>query len=131
MRDERSRRIDLAGAVGDAQERAAQAAAAAQRVALARHALDVALDERDRLLARGGPAAALAHHERYIGRRRRELADALDEQLRADAIHRGQLDAVDADRARLVRARADREVIERHFAAWRTERRKLAERRDD
>jgi hypothetical protein len=31
----------------------------------------------------------------------------------------------------LARARADREVIERHFERWRTERKKLLDRRED
>jgi hypothetical protein len=38
---------------------------------------------------------------------------------------------VDVQRAVLARARADREVIDRHFARWRDARKKLAERRDD
>jgi hypothetical protein len=38
---------------------------------------------------------------------------------------------VDVARRTLVRARADRELIDRHFARWREARRKQAERRED
>lgn len=130
-REERRRRGDLAGAVGDAQALAASVEQSASRIVRARAAIAAARAARDELLARGAPAAAIARHERYLGRLRRDLDAALGEQLRADARHRGQLDAVDAARASLTLARAEREVIERHFERWRVERRKLAERRDD
>jgi len=130
-RDERARRAELAGAIGDAQRLAADLEGAAGRVAGARAAIAAATAARDAALARGVPIATLARHDHYLRRLRRALDDALGEALRADARHRGQLDAVDDVRRRLILARAEREVIERHFAAWRTERRKLAERRDD
>ena len=38
---------------------------------------------------------------------------------------------VDEARQKLILARAEREVIERHFARWRDERRKQIERRED
>jgi hypothetical protein len=69
--------------------------------------------------------------EQYIVRRRRDVATAIGEELRAEATHVARRDAVDLARAQLARARADREVIERHFAAWRERQRKLAERRED
>jgi hypothetical protein len=130
-RDERVKRADLAGAVGDAQRLAADLDAIADRVAHARSELAAALAGRDAGLAGGSHAAQIARHDRYLRRLRCDLEAARGELLRAEARHRGQLDVVEDARQRLTLARADREVIERHFAAWRTERRKLAERRDD
>jgi len=131
VRDERVRRTELAGAVGDAQRLAADLDGAADRVALVRAAVADANARRDATLAAGASIAAIARHDRYLRRLRRELDAARGEALRAEAHHRDQLGAVDEARRRLTLARADREVIERHFAAWRAERRKLAERRDD
>jgi hypothetical protein len=121
----------LAGAVGRAAQLAAGVDEVAARVARARSALGDAAALRDQLLARGAAAWEVAGLERYQRRLRRELAAVRGAQLRAEAQHRGQLDEVDAARERLTLARAEREVIERHFAAWRAERRKLAERRED
>jgi hypothetical protein len=129
-RDERVRRGELAGAVGDAQRLAADLDAATARVARARAAIAEATATRAAMLV-GDTAAGRARHDRYLRRLRRDLDDAHGELARAEARHRGQLDAVDDARRRLALARAEREVIERHFAAWRAERRKLAERRDD
>jgi len=136
MRDVRARveqvkRADLAGAVESAQVLAADLEAVARRVAAARAAIAAATSTRDHLLARGVAAATITHLERHLRRLRRDLEAVLGEQLRAEAAHRGQLDAVDTARERLTLARAEREVIERHFANWRAERRKLAERRED
>jgi hypothetical protein len=130
-RDERIKRGDLAGAVGDAHTLAADVEHAASRVALARAAITDATGARERVLAQGAASATIAHLERYLCRLRHDLEAVRGELLRAEARHRGQLDAVDAARGRLTLARAEREVIERHFAAWRAERRKLAERRED
>jgi len=134
-RDERVRRGDLAAAVGDARETEGRVAVAAARVTAARGALADARGAWMALAARpagaGATAAALVVAERFVDRRRAELAAAIDAHLRADAAHRGQLDQVDAARGRLALARAEREVIERHFAQWRTARKKLAERRED
>jgi hypothetical protein len=130
-RDERIKQGDLAGAVGDAQVHAAGLAEIASRVAHARAALARAMGDRDRLLARGTGSATLIRVEHYLARLRRDLAAARGEQLRAEARHRERLDRVDAARERLTLARAEREIIERHFAAWRAGRRKLAERRED
>jgi hypothetical protein len=117
--------------VGDAQALADGVDAVARRVAQLRAAIAAASGERDRVLSRGVNAATIAHFERYLRRLRHDLDAAVGEQLRAEARHRGQLEAVDAARGRLALARAEREVIERHFAAWRAERRKLVERRED
>jgi len=130
-RDERVKRGDLAGAVGDARQLAAGVDEVARRVAGLRDTLAAAATTRDRLLAQGAASTTIAHLEHYLRRLRRELAGVRGELLRAEARLRGQLEAVDAARERLTLARADREVIERHFAAWRAERRKLAERRAD
>jgi hypothetical protein len=129
-RDERVRRGELAGALGDAQRLAADLDAATARVARARAAIAEATATRDAMRA-GTTAAVLARHDGYLRRLRRELDDARGDLARAGARQRGQLGAVDDARRRLALARADREVIERHFAAWRAERRKLAERRED
>jgi len=130
-REEQRQRGDFADAVGHAQALAASVEQRASRVEQGRQAIAAARAERDELLARGASVGAIAGIERYLSRLHRDLEAALDEQLRADARHRGQLAAVDAARARLIAARAEREVIERHFARWRAERRKLAERRED
>lgn len=130
-RDERVRRAELADVAGSAQATADGLAAIAGRVERGRAAITDATARRDRLLDDGAPARVLAQLDRYLSRLRRALAATRDELARAEALHRGRLDEVDAARQRLARARADREVIERHFAAWRTERRKLAERRED
>jgi len=132
-RDERVRRGDLAGAVGNAQSLADDVDAITRRAARYSSAITAAIAGRDRLLAPGGTATAatIAHFERYLRRLRHDLDAIRGEMRRAEARHRGQLEAVDAARGRLTLARAEREVIERHFAAWRAERRKLAERRAD
>jgi hypothetical protein len=128
-RDERVRRGDLAAAVGDAKHHDAAVAAAQARVAAGRTALAAAIAARTAL----GRATAreLASAERFIDRRRREVARAVGEQLRAEAARDAGDASVDLARRTLARARADREVIDRHFAAWRDRRRKLADRRED
>jgi hypothetical protein len=130
-RDERARRGDLAGAVGQAQELAEDVAALTQRLARARAAITETCATRERWLTRGGAAGTIAHLEHHLRRLRRDLDAVHGELARAEAHHRGQLDAVDLAQRVFTRARADREVIERHFTAWRTERRKQAERRED
>jgi hypothetical protein len=130
-RDERSKRGDLATAVHDARALAEGAATSASQVARCRTAIAQARAQRDQLLSQGAAVATVAQLERYLTRLRHALDAARAEQLRAEARHRGQLDAIDAARDRLVIARADREVIERHFARWRAQRNQLADRRDD
>lgn len=69
--------------------------------------------------------------EQLIARRRSELDRAIGEELRAEAVHGTTLGSLGEARQRLVRARAEREVIERHFASWRQTQAKLADRRED
>ena len=130
-RDERARRGALAAAVGDARAAAEGVTEAVGRVAGARAALEAAARAWTELLAGGSSPALIALAERYALRRRRELEAAIGEHLRARAAHEGRLAAVEEARGRLALARADRELIERHFARWRDQQRKLAERRED
>lgn len=130
-RDERLRRGDLAAAVGDARTTAARLDAARARTQAARDALSRALAARDALLSGETTPTRLVVAERFVARRRHELERAIGEELRAEAAHDSRLGSLDEARRRLARARADREVIERHFAAWRQAQHELAERRDD
>ncbi len=130
-RDERARRGALAAAVGDARTAADGEAGARRRVDEARATALAAARARTELLARGASPALLALADRHAQRRRRELDAAIGAHLRARAAHAGQLAAVDEARGRLALARADRELLERHFARWRDQQRKLAERRAD
>src|SRR5690349_11236469 len=114
-RNERIQQGDLAGAVGDARVGADDVAEVAGRVARARAAITAATGSRDRVLTQGVRSTTLAHLDRYLRRLRRDLEALRSELLRAEALHRGQLEVVDAARARLTLARAEREVIERHF----------------
>ena len=154
--DERAKQGDLAGAVGDATKTQAKIDVATARVEALRAAITRARDGvRERLVSgssaagagssvvgagssavgagssAGSSANAIALAERHLARLRRDLDAALGELDRATAAHRGQMDLVDAARAKLARARADKEIVERHFARWRDEKRKLAERRED
>jgi hypothetical protein len=126
-RDEALRRGDLANAVGDARETETRLAAARERTERSRAALDAARSE----ALKQATSQGLVLAEQFVARRRRELAEARDAELRAAAVHDEQLGAVDLARGRLARARADRELIERHFARWREAQAKLAERRRD
>ena len=130
-RTERASRGALAAAVDDARATADGMAGAAGRVAAARAAIDAAVRARSELLAGGASPALLALADRCAARRRRELDAAIGEHLRARAAHEGRLAAVDEARGRLAVARADRELLERHFARWREQQRKLVERRED
>ena len=125
--DERVKRNDLAAAVGDARATADDVAAAAARVAQAREVLAAAL------AAPPSPATAqlLALADRHVARHRQSLDDAIAEHARARAAHAGKLVAIDGARGRLTAARADKEVIERHFARWREAQKQLAERREE
>ena len=130
-REERVKRADLAAAAGGARASQAQVDAALQRADEARRRLESARTAQRTLAATGTTSTMLARAEQFIARTRRDLEAAIDAHARAEASHRGQLAALDSARDRLARARADKEVIERHFARWRTERTKLAERRED
>jgi len=125
------RRGDLAAATSVAVASQAQVDAAARRVDEARAKVDAARSAHTALVAAGTTSVAVVRSEQFIARVRRDHEVAIEAHARAEASHRGQTDAVDAARGRLARARADKEVIERHFARWRTERAKLAERRED
>jgi hypothetical protein len=126
-RDERVKRNDLAVAVGDARTTAEDVAAAQRRADAARAVLSAARTT----VAQLSSAHALALADRYLTRCRHALDAAIAEHARARAAHAGRLSAVDAARATLTAARADKEVIERHFARWRDDQKKLADRRED
>jgi hypothetical protein len=133
-RDEQGKRGELASSVGDAREARARLEAAQARTTAARAALAQALSAREAVVAAGPtPAqmARIANADRFVMRRRHELDASLGEELRAHGSHDAHQGAVDVQRRRLARARADREVIDRHFARWRESKRKLAERRED
>lgn len=125
-RDEAASRGELADAIGDARATEAAIAAAERRVAATRETLAHAVAE-------GGGATALerARGDVYAARLRRDVERAEAEHAGRVASHRDRLAVIDAARGRLAAARARREAVERHFARWREERRKLAERRAD
>ncbi len=125
-REERLQRGNLAATVEQARASEHQVAAAAARVTAAETSLASA-----RIVSAESTALALARTERFVAKLRSAVELARDEHARAVASHRGQLATVDAARDRLTRARADREVIERHFTRWREDRQKLADRRED
>ena len=122
---ERAKRNDLAVAVGDARVTAEEVAAAAGRVEAARAVLAKAQ------ATSCESAHELALRDRYIARLRGRLDDAVAEHARARAAHAGKLASLDTARGALTAARADKELVERHFAQWRKTQQKLAERRED
>ncbi|HEX4454575.1 MAG TPA: hypothetical protein VH143_27125 [Kofleriaceae bacterium] len=127
-RTEAHRRGDLANAVGDASATELALAAAHARTGVAERALA------DALVLLREPLSVPERRviaERFVARRRRELAELIDAEARAAAAHDERLGVVDVARGRLARARAERELIERHFTRWREARAKLAERRAD
>ncbi len=127
-RAEAVRRGDLVSAVGDARVTETGLAETRARTAAIRRALALAILNRDGSLA---TSATLVRAEHYLTRLRRDLDAAIGEEVRAEAAHDTRLADLDFARGKLRRARAEREVIERHFATWREARRKLAERRED
>jgi hypothetical protein len=130
-RDERIRRGDLAVAVGDVHATQARLDAARARTQAARDAVNAAVACRATLLTTQTTPARLVLADELITRRRNELDRAIGEELRAEAVHGSRLGSLDEARQRLVRARAQRELIERHFASWRKTQAKLADRRED
>ncbi len=130
-RDEKVKRGDLAAAVGDARTTAADVVSAAGRIVVAQSALAAARASLETLIEAGASPTLLALADRFCARRRRDVDAAIAEHLRADARHTGRLGEVEVARGQLLTARAQREVIERHFARWRETQRKLAERRED
>ncbi len=125
-REERIRRGDLAAATSGVRATAETVAAATAHVAAARAALDAA-----RAAPPHATALGLARAAAFTARLRRDLEAALDACARAEASHRGRVSEADQARDRLARARADRQVIERHFERWREQARKLADRRSE
>jgi hypothetical protein len=125
--DERTKRNDLAAAVGDARATADDVATAAARVSAAREVLAAARAPR----APAATAQLLTLADRFVARRRQSLDDAIAAHARARDAHAGKLAAIDGARGRLTAARADKEVIERHFARWREAQKRLAERREE
>ena len=130
-RNERAKQGELAEAVGDAHQTQARLDAARVRTVAARTRLSDAIATRDTLLASGATSTHLTAAERFIARRRHELEAALADELRCEVGHAEVQGHVDAARLSLRRARAEREVIERHFERWREAKRKLADRRDE
>jgi flagellar export protein FliJ len=112
-RSERIKKTELAAAVGATREAEARLAAAREALAAAVATADAQPTAARRVLA-----------ERHAQALRRRVADLADALARAS----GQLDA---KQRQLAHARAQREVIERHFERWRQDRRKLADRRED
>ncbi len=130
-RVERTARGGLAGAVGDARVTEAAVTVAAQRTHEARDRVDAAHTALATVLRATPRPAALANADRYLARCRAELGLARTDELRAREVHAGRLETVDTRRAELTAARADKEVIERHFARWREHQRKTADRNLD
>jgi hypothetical protein len=130
-RAERVKRGNLAAAVADTSAARARLEAAQAQTVAARETVIAALTARDTLLASGATPARLTGAEQFIARRRRELEATLGEEVRLEVALDERQSGVDVARRILIRARAERELIERHFAAWRATRAKLAERRED
>ena len=126
-RDERVKRNDLAVAVDDARATEADVATADARIDAARGVLAQAIAARATLTSAHGLALA----DRHIARQRRLLDDAVAAHARVQARHAGRVAAIDAARGDLTAARADKQIIERHFARWRDQQRKRADRRED
>lgn len=130
-RDERGKQHGLAAAVGTAQEAQLRVDAARARTQAARDALAKASASREARLVAAATPAQLTSVEQYLTRRRRDLDAAVGEELRLEAALDEHQSGVDVARRTLARARAERAVIDRHFAQWRETRRKQAERRED
>ena len=130
-RAEAIRRGDLVDALDDARATETSLATARDRTQFARDALVAAIAAHATLVTTSPPAARLVAAERFVARRRHELIERQATELRAELAHGARLGDVETARGTLGRARAEREVIERHFARWRDTQRKLRERRDD
>jgi len=123
------RRGELASAIGDAQLAEQMLAEARQRTVAAREQLARALAARDQLSS--ATADLIRSHDQFIARCRNAVGDMVRAEQRANAAADAQASSVDNARATLAHARAEREVIERHFAQWREAQRKLANLRED
>jgi hypothetical protein len=128
---ERGKQHALASALDDTRAAAAKLDAARSRTSGARSALAAAVAARDALLTDRAPAFAVQRADAFITRRRREVAALTADEVRLETALGDHTSAADRARASLVRARGERELIDRHFARWRDARRKLAERRED
>jgi hypothetical protein len=124
---ENVRRGELATAaehVRDAQatlaELRARSDAARARLAVAQRAVEEAPQAVRRVFA-----------ERFAARCRRLLAAATDAVAEGEETLADRTTTTDVARRALLRARREREIIERHFARWREAKRKLVERRAD
>jgi hypothetical protein len=124
-RDERVKRGDYADAVSESERAAARIDAAERCVAELRAAIA------SNLGILPATAGGLVRRERFVARLRRDLEAAHVAVDRARAAHAGTVAEVDLARGTLVRARADKQVIERHFEGWRAQQAKLADRRED
>lgn len=122
---EREKRGELAGAVGDARAAEERLAAARGKTAALRDKLAAAVP------AAGATAGQRVLAECYVTRLRRAVEAALADEVRAEAGLANELGEVELARRTLARARADRELVERHFARWRQAQRRLADRRED
>ena len=125
--EERMQRGELASAVGQVRDAQRNLDGLVAGVEVAREQLAQAARVRDEQRT----AAARVLAERFAARCRRELAAAVDAAARAQNVLFDRDTAVDAARQALARVRAEREVIERHFARWREAQRRLVERRSD
>jgi hypothetical protein len=125
-RDERVKRGDYADAVADASTSQARIDAAERRVSELRAV--IASHLRGNLPVTAGE---LVRRERFVAKLRRDLEAARVAVDQARAAHAGTVAEVDLARGKLVRARADKQVIERHFEGWRAQQVKLADRRED
>jgi len=128
---ERGKQHALASAVDEARGAQARLDAARARTETARSAVTAAVAVRDTLLTGATPALALQRAESFIARRRRELDLRLTEEQHLEAAHAAHASTTDRARSSLIRARTDRELLDRHFSRWRESRRKLADRRSD
>ena len=122
-RDERGARGELAQAVGDVSAAQARLVAASARVGELREALCHSVPTTT--------IAELVRVERYRTRLRGLLELALLDELHARQARDGRAVSVELARDRLALARAARRAVETHFARWRDDQRKLAERRED
>ncbi|MFS6835665.1 hypothetical protein, partial [Staphylococcus aureus] len=115
---------ELADASQDARATATALAAATARC----EAITAQISATPRVAA---TANELAIIERFLARRRAELDAARVDEARARGAHEQRTEVVDGARVRLTHARAQKEVIERHFGRWREMQRKVAERKED
>lgn len=131
-RDEKLHQGRLASAVDDARATQVAVDAAQRRVDDLRRRVAQAEQQRHGAMASTTfEVAAIVLAERHLAWLRAELDAAIGAHVRAIATHAGVLGTVDEARGRLAASRAHKEIVERHFARWRDERKRLSERRED